>query len=93
MHTGIAKTFSTDLILDPASTRDVQDVKHEVAAVGSRSVEKAQTFIDDNKLGKQAKAYGSYAEVYADPVSPMQQVEGEDGNWDARVGGRPMTFG
>ena len=53
----------------------MKDVVHEIAAVGSRSVEKAASFIKDNKLGEQAKPYGSYAEVYADPVSTYESAE------------------
>lgn len=49
--------------------RGVEDVVHKVAAVGSRTVAKAREFIatvasDDEAI----KAYGSYAEVYADKV-------------------------
>lgn len=62
----IATVFVKDLLVDP-KTRDVQDVVHKVVAVGSRSVEKAQEFIDTNTGGdKSIKAYGSYEEVYAD---------------------------
>lgn len=40
---------------------------HKVAAVGSRSVEKAQEFIERNAGGdKSIKAFGTYEEVYAD---------------------------
>ncbi|KAJ6496809.1 hypothetical protein DFH09DRAFT_1205091 [Mycena vulgaris] len=62
----IATVFTKDLLVDP-KTRDVHDVIHKVAAVGSRSVEKAQEFIDLNAGGDATiKAYGSYEEVYAD---------------------------
>ncbi|KAG5639087.1 hypothetical protein H0H81_007031 [Sphagnurus paluster] len=62
----IAACFVKDLLVDP-KTRNVHDVVHRVAAVGSRSVEKAQEFIDSEAGGdKSIKAYGSYAEVYAD---------------------------
>lgn len=51
------------------NSRDVHDIIHKVAAVGSRSVEKAQEFIDTVAGGnKLTKAYGSYEEVYADKV-------------------------
>lgn len=47
----------------------MQDIVHKVAAVGSRSVEKAQEFIDKVAGGDKAiKAYGNYEEVYADKV-------------------------
>ncbi|KAJ3486810.1 hypothetical protein NLI96_g3983 [Meripilus lineatus] len=48
--------------------RDVQDVLHKVVAVGSRSVQKAQDFIQEHAPGIQdIKPYGTYEEVYADP--------------------------
>ncbi|KAI0072698.1 NAD(P)-binding protein [Panus rudis PR-1116 ss-1] len=62
----IAEAFVKDLLVDP-KTRNVEDISHKVAAVGSRSVQKAQAFIDAYAAGdKNIKAYGSYAEVYAD---------------------------
>ncbi|KAJ7460599.1 hypothetical protein FB451DRAFT_496276 [Mycena latifolia] len=62
----IATVFVKDLLVDP-KTRDVHDVIHKVAAVGSRSVEKAQEFIATSAGGDTSiKAYGSYEEVYAD---------------------------
>lgn len=46
------------------------DVVHSIAAVGSRSVESAQKFIQDYAKGdSNIKAYGTYNEVFADPVS------------------------
>ncbi len=50
-------------------SRDVTDVTHKVVAVGSRTVAKAQEFIDTN-IGTedQAKPYGSYDELYAAKV-------------------------
>jgi len=51
-------------------SRDVTDVAHKITAVGSRSVESAQKFIAEVAGGDRSiKAYGSYAGVYADPVS------------------------
>ena len=42
---------------------------HKVTAVGSRSVEKAQKFIDEFVNGdKFVRAYGTYNEVYSDKV-------------------------
>ncbi|KAG6910202.1 hypothetical protein DXG01_012337 [Tephrocybe rancida] len=62
----IAACFVKDLLVDP-KTRDVHDVIHKVAAVGSRSVEKAQEFINTVAGGdKSIKAYGAYGELYAD---------------------------
>ncbi len=49
--------------------RGVEDVVHKVAAVGSRTVAKAKEFIATVAGGDETiKAYGSYAEVYADNV-------------------------
>ncbi|TFK74945.1 NAD(P)-binding protein [Pluteus cervinus] len=63
---GIATKFVTDLLVDPKS-RDAPDVVHKITAVGSRSVEKAQEFIDTVAGGdKSIKPYGSYHDVYAD---------------------------
>ena len=51
-------------------SRDVHDVVHKVTAVGSRSVHSAVQFITEHANGDPSiKAYGSYAEVYADNVS------------------------
>ncbi|TLD34183.1 hypothetical protein PspLS_01501 [Pyricularia sp. CBS 133598] len=65
---GIAETFAKDLLTDPA-IRDVNDVQHEVvAAASSTSADRAAAFL--NKIdapNKEAKAYGSYAELVADP--------------------------
>lgn len=45
----------------------MHDIVHRVAAVGSRTLEKAQEFIKDFAGGDPSiKAYGSYDEVYAD---------------------------
>jgi len=63
----IATVFAKDLLLDP-KTRGVHDVVHKVAAVGSRSVESAQKFINEVADGdKSIKAHGSYADVFSDP--------------------------
>ncbi|KAJ6504897.1 NAD(P)-binding protein [Mycena vitilis] len=62
----IAATFVKDLLVDP-KTRDVHDVVHKVAAVGSRKLETAQEFINTNAGGDSSiKAYATYEEVYAD---------------------------
>lgn len=74
-------TDTQDLLIDP-TTREVKDVAHKIVAVGSRSVESAQKFVNklkasegDNAWGVKngvldnAKAYGTYDEVYSDPVS------------------------
>ncbi|KAF9006004.1 NAD(P)-binding protein [Cyathus striatus] len=62
----IAESFVKDLLIDP-KTRDVHDVVHKVVAVGSRSVAKAQEFIDKVAGGeKSIKPYGTYEELYAD---------------------------
>jgi hypothetical protein len=50
-------------------SRGVADVVHKVVAVGSRSVEKAQDFIDEVIGGdKGIRAYGTYEDIYADEV-------------------------
>ena len=50
----------------------MDDVVHKVTAVGSRSVAKAQEFIDSSAHGdKSIKAYGTYEEVYADKVGVL----------------------
>lgn len=62
----ISGDFVRDILLDP-KTRGTYDIVHKVAAVGSRSVESARAFIDKNAGGDASvKAFGSYAEVYAD---------------------------
>ncbi|KAF8817481.1 NAD(P)-binding protein [Phlegmacium glaucopus] len=62
----IAASFTRDLLINP-STRGVHDILHKIAAVGSRTVEKAKDFIDRCAQGDQSiKAYGTYEEVYAD---------------------------
>ncbi|KAF8909311.1 NAD-P-binding protein [Gymnopilus junonius] len=63
---GIAAAFVKDLLVDP-KTRGVHDIQHQVVSVGSRSVEKAQEFIDRIAGGdKSIKAFGTYEEVYLD---------------------------
>lgn len=67
--------------MDP-STRGVSDVKHSIAAIGSRSIATAKTFADklksangneewkwgvDNGLMDHVKC-GTYEDVYNDPV-------------------------
>ncbi|KZF20697.1 NADP:D-xylose dehydrogenase [Xylona heveae TC161] len=64
---GIAKTFTTDLLVNP-TTRDVHDVTHAVvAAASSTSAERARSFLSDCGAPSSAAAYGSYAELVADP--------------------------
>jgi len=64
---GIAKTFTKDLLVNPA-TRGVHDVVHTVAAAASSSsVSRAQDFLTEVKAPQSAKAYGSYAELVKDP--------------------------
>ncbi|KAI8996576.1 NAD-P-binding protein [Trametes punicea] len=63
----IAMDFVKDLLVDP-KTRGTADVAHKVVAVGSRSVESAHKFIAAYAPKEEGiKAYGAYAEVYADP--------------------------
>ena len=55
-----------------AYRRNTTDVAHKIVAVGSRSVESAQKFISDYAPNEEGiKAYSTYAEVYADPVSDV----------------------
>lgn len=64
---GIAKTFSTDLTVDP-KTRGVDSIRHEVvAAASSTSQQRAQDFLKSVNAPSSAKAYGSYKELVADP--------------------------
>ena len=58
-------------------SRKVTDVVHKVVAVGSRSAESAQKFIDTYVNGdKSVKPYGSYAGVFADNVSGIHMHGG-----------------
>ncbi|KIJ62022.1 hypothetical protein HYDPIDRAFT_176771 [Hydnomerulius pinastri MD-312] len=76
----IASCFVKDALVDP-KTRDVQDVGHKVTAVGSRNVDSATKFIAQYANGDSSiKAYGSYAEVFA------------DNNVDAVYIGTPHTY-
>lgn len=62
----IARSFVTDLLIDPKS-RNVHDVVHKVIAVGSRNLATAEEFVNEHlKCEKSIRAYGSYGEVYAD---------------------------
>ena len=47
----------------------MHDVAHKIVAVGSRSVDSAKKFIDAEIKDEKVKAYGSYDELLADPVS------------------------
>lgn len=75
---GMSSMFVKDLCY-PSSTRRAGDIGHAVAAVGSRSLKKAEEFIAANcPKGAAAqsgglvqwlpKAHGSYADVISDPV-------------------------
>lgn len=66
----VASWFVTDMCLDRPDAR----ARHVIRAVGSSSLEKSQNFVDTHITANDAegrhsgaKAYGSYAEVYADP--------------------------
>lgn len=76
----ISGFFVRDLVLDPAKSGREGDVVHAVAAIGSRSREKAEEFIKANcpqggfaqqsgLLSTVPAALGSYADVYSHPVS------------------------
>ncbi|CAD6885627.1 unnamed protein product [Tilletia controversa] len=64
---GIAKVFSKDLLVDPAS-RKVDDVSHKVVAVASSSsIDRAKSFIEDAGLTQHAPtAYGTYEDMVQD---------------------------
>ncbi|WWD18925.1 hypothetical protein CI109_103381 [Kwoniella shandongensis] len=73
----ISSEFTKD-VSRPMSSRNVTDVSHAIAAVGSRTLSKAEEFIAANcpngAAGQQTglvdfkpKAYGSYKEVVDDP--------------------------
>lgn len=48
---------------------------HRVSAVGSRSVENAQKFVNTVAGGdKSIKVYGTYEEVYSDKVSFIELI-------------------
>ncbi|KAH9935940.1 NAD(P)-binding protein [Epithele typhae] len=62
----ISMKFVLDLLADP-KTRGTTDVAHKVVAVGSRSLESAQKFIDTHMAGnKSVKPYATYTELLAD---------------------------
>lgn len=64
---GIATTFTKDLLNDPSS-RNVTDVAHVVvAAASSSSQTRAEEFLQQLGVPGSPKAYGSYAELVADP--------------------------
>jgi predicted dehydrogenase len=59
--------FTKDLLTNPA-IRDVHDVAHTVvAAASSSSASRASEFLQKVNAPSTAKAYGSYAELVADP--------------------------
>lgn len=75
----ISSEFTKD-ISRPMALRNVTDVSHAIAAVGSRSLSKAEDFISkycpngaagqqDGLVDFKPKAYGSYKGVVEDPVS------------------------
>ncbi|KAF2016686.1 NAD(P)-binding protein [Aaosphaeria arxii CBS 175.79] len=64
---GIAKKFTTDLLIPP-STRSVTDIQHVLsAAASSTSVSRAQEFLTSVNAPASAKPHGSYAALAADP--------------------------
>ena len=78
------------------SSRDVHDVVHQVAAVGSRDVEKAKEFIKENLGGSTTTTpYGSYEGVVEDKVSKglsfLNTVSDTIQNVDAVYIGTPHT--
>ncbi|KAG6321946.1 D-xylose 1-dehydrogenase (NADP(+)) [Claviceps purpurea] len=64
---GIAETFCKDLLTDP-KVRDVHDAAHQIVAVASStSSDRAAAFITKIDGPASAKAYGSYADLVANP--------------------------
>ncbi|KAL6910306.1 hypothetical protein GGI43DRAFT_378287 [Trichoderma evansii] len=64
---GIAETFCKDLLCNP-EIRGVTDVRHEIVAVASSSSKKrADEFLKTIDGAFDAKTYGSYPELVADP--------------------------
>lgn len=63
---GISTTFTKDLLEDPAK-RNVDDVKHQVAAVASSSSkERAEQFVKDVGAPESTAAYGNYQDLVSD---------------------------
>lgn len=62
----ISDKFVRDLLVDPA-TRGVKDVEHVVAAVASRTTERAAEFLKEVSAGSAVKTYGNYAQLCSDP--------------------------
>lgn len=63
--------FAKDLLVNPA-TRNVTDLTHSIAAVGSStSRQRAQDFVREHCAGHESNiaCYGSYKEFLADKVS------------------------
>lgn len=64
---GIAESFGRDLSINP-STRERNDIEHVVvAAASSSSADRAKAYLKEVNAAKDAKAYGSYKELVADP--------------------------
>ncbi|KAF2204369.1 NAD(P)-binding protein [Delitschia confertaspora ATCC 74209] len=64
---GIAKTFTKDLLIPPA-TRNAHDINHKLVAVASsNSVSRAQAFLHEINAPSTSKAYGSYTDLVSDP--------------------------
>ena len=63
------------------NSRGTTDVVHKVVAVGSRhgAVQKAVDFIGAYAKGEPIRAYGTYEEVFADPVRPLAPRNGPFG--------------
>jgi len=62
----ISKRFTEDLLIDPHS-RGVKDISHQIAAIGSRSLSKAQDFATKLNLPASVHCYGTYEELLSDP--------------------------
>lgn len=65
----IASRFAKDLLKD-ANARGSSDVQHQISAVASRTLDKAQTFIEEHLADKAAtkiRPLQSYEDMYNDP--------------------------
>ncbi|CED84884.1 Dimeric dihydrodiol dehydrogenase [Phaffia rhodozyma] len=63
----IAESFVKDIQLNPAE-RGTTDIAHKITAVASRSLDKAQSFIEQHIVDKDTVTpYGTYQDLFDDP--------------------------
>jgi len=84
----ISTKFVLDLLVDP-NTRGVHDVEHRVEAVASRSLIKAEQFVQDvwdqggtrvSTTSRRPRTYGSYQQLIDDPVCSLYHLP--SGYWN-----------